>query len=437
MPAERTRRVPFLERLGLRWLPHATVLGWAALLTLMDTAVAPWERPAGVALTMALFQTLPLVLTLFRPVGAWWLSLGAAVLACAAGLGPGAMAHLMVMVVVALRSRPRVAVEMWAVSLVVIGGALTFGSSGDWEIVVPLGFFAACVLGTAVAVRGWWLARGQVVEQETLVADVRGRHTLLEERARIARELHDVVAHHMPVIAIQAEAAPYRVENPPEELTRSFATIRGSAVEALSELRRVLGVLRFDGAEALGIPDAPQPGLSRLDELVQGVRDVGLPVEVARTGARRPLPQGVELSAYRIVQEALSNALRHAPGSEVRVELSYELTGLGLRIVNTEPTGTAPPSPGIGHGVTGMRERASMLGGELTAGPADDGGYEVAAFLPAAPATERPAGQPDGQPAGQQSGRRFGQLPEQAGEQAGDQRTGRPAGEHAREEERA
>jgi signal transduction histidine kinase len=173
----------------------------------------------------------------------------------------------------------------------------------------------------------------------------------------------------MSVVAIQAEAAPYRVENPPPELEKAFATIRENAVAALTELRRVLGVVRAEDYEA---PDAPQPTLADLEGLLANVREAGLGVEKVVTGAVRELPQGVELSAYRIVQEALSNTLRHAPGASARVEIGYVLGGL------------IKPSPGAGHGITGMRERVTMLNGEMTAGQTDDGGYEVAVFLPVA-----------------------------------------------------
>ena len=140
-----------------------------------------------------------------------------------------------------------------------------------------------------------------------------GERALLEERQRIARELHDVVAHHMSVIAIQAEAAPYKIADPPKELVESFAEIRASALSGLSELRRVLGVLRSDQPDT-----APQPGLDDLDGLLESARNGGVTVTVGVTGTPRPLPEGVDLSAYRIVQEALSNAMRHAPGSAVR-----------------------------------------------------------------------------------------------------------------------
>jgi signal transduction histidine kinase len=183
---------------------------------------------------------------------------------------------------------------------------------------------------------------------------------LVEERTTVAPELPDVVADPMSVVARRAEAAPYRVENPPPELEKAFATIRENAVAALTELRRVLGVVRAEDYEA---PDAPQPTLAELDALLGNVREAGLSVDKAVTGAVRELPQGVELSAYRIVQEALSNTLRHAPGASARVEIGYVLGGLGLRIVNgpRPELSLLKPSPGAGHGITGMRERVSML----------------------------------------------------------------------------
>jgi signal transduction histidine kinase len=240
------------------------------------------------------------------------------------------------------------------------------------------------VLVSAAAVRAWREERRNVVETQTATAEERSRRTLLEERATIARELHDVVAHHMSVIAIQAEAAPYRVENTPPELATSFSTIRENAVAALTELRRILGVVRSEDPDAFAEsdPEAPQPTLANLESLLGSVRGAGLEVEAVVTGAARPLPQGVELSAYRIVQEALSNALRHSPGADARVEISYVLGGIGLRIVNGVPSRLAKPSPGAGHGVLGMRERVQMLGGEMTADRTEEGGFEVAAFIP-------------------------------------------------------
>lgn len=381
-----------------RWLPHLIVGCFSALVFLATLATVHGVGPVQnvLAAGFSLLVAAGPAITLFRPVGAFWLSLcafGLSVFAAAA-LSPYTsyfaaapfMTLLATMVLVVLRTRPRLAVEMWLVTFA-LAAVLTAFTGGDPGDMPPVAVFAGVVLISAAAVRAWREERRTVVETQTVTAEERSRRTLLEERATIARELHDVVAHHMSVIAIQAEAAPYRVENTPPELATSFATIRENAVAALTELRRILGVVRSEDPDAFREvdPEAPQPTLASLDSLLDSVRGAGLTVEAVITGAPRPLPQGVELSAYRIVQEALSNTLRHAPGAEARVEISYVLGGLGLRIVNGAPSRLAKPSPGAGHGVLGMRERVQMLGGEMTADHTEDGGFEVAAFIPVAP----------------------------------------------------
>jgi len=371
------------------WTPHAVVIGLGALAMLV--ALASTSGSGLPSLLCGLLALGPVLLTLVRPVGAFWASLAAttvvSVVGGATGMdwpwGPGSfVSHLAVLTVVAIRTRPRTAAWMWV--LTAVYGFVTDSLLG-WDRydtdVAPMLLLSALIL-LAVTVRHIRRqAQREVTAQQTVTAAERSRRTLLEERTTIARELHDVVAHHMSVVAIQAEAAPYRVENPPEELEKAFATIRENAVAALTELRRVLGVVRAEDYEA---PDAPQPTLADLDRLLANVRETGLDVEKVVTGAVRELPQGVELSAYRIVQEALSNSLRHAPGAGARVEIGYVLGGLGLRVVNGPPPAPdlVKPSPGAGHGVTGMRERVAMLNGEMTAGPAADGGYEVTVFLP-------------------------------------------------------
>ncbi|MGP8300793.1 sensor histidine kinase [Streptomyces inhibens] len=403
--AKISRWVPWLpERIRhwARWLPHF-IVGFFAMCVFLATFTTSYDVAPVRGLLAAGFSLLisaAPALTLSRPVGAFWLSLfGFAVsLVATASYSPAPyssygsgyrdaafVTHLAVMTLVVLRTRPRLAVEMWLVTFGV-GAVLTvlFGRGmGDLALVA---IFFGVVLVSAAAVRAWREERRHVVETQTVTAEERSRRTLLEERALIARELHDVVAHHMSVIAIQAEAAPYRVENTPPELATSFATIRENAVAALAELRRILGVVRSEDPDAFADsdPEAPQPTLASLDSLLDSVRSAGLTVEAVITGAPRPLPQGVELSAYRIVQEALSNALRHAPGADARVEISYVLGGIGLRIVNGVPSRLAKPSPGAGHGVLGMRERVQMLGGEMTADHTEEGGFEVAAFIPVA-----------------------------------------------------
>ncbi|MGI8336863.1 sensor histidine kinase [Actinomadura scrupuli] len=220
------------------------------------------------------------------------------------------------------------------------------------------------------------------------MAEVERRHgaerAVLEERQRIAREMHDVVAHRMSLIAIQAEAAPLTVPDVPPKIRRDLAEIRSTALEALTELRGVLGVLRGeDGSET-----APQPGLDQLDELFAGARGTGLTVTAVTSGTPVPLGPGTELTAYRIIQEALSNAMRHARGTVVRTELVYGPAALRVEIVNGAGDGTASGGAGSGRGLVGMRERVAMLGGELEAGPLPDGGFAVRAVLPVHPRTE-------------------------------------------------
>jgi hypothetical protein len=189
----------------------------------------------------------------------------------------------------------------------------------------------------------------QLLEQERRHS---GERALLEERQRIARVLHDVVAHHMSVIAIQAEAAPYKTADPPPELVESFGEIRASALAGLAGLRRVLGVLRTGGQDT-----TPQPGLADLDALLDSARSGGVPVTVTRDGNPVPLPEGVDLSAYRIVQEALSNAMRHAPGSHVRLYLAYRADSLALEVCNN-----AVPAVSVLAG-SGDRAAGGLAGG--------------------------------------------------------------------------
>ncbi len=417
----------------LNRLPHVVVcllalaLGLAAMDELSDgyRLGFPLGTLSGFALGAAV------ALALWRPVPAWWLSLGAAVIAAvgarvgtlpvltgpgggpAPGLatGPGPdwpwsasaiLAQSLVLFLLALRSPTRVAVG--ALSLTSLVTYVLQGLTGGpvaAPVVRPLvvhyhptgtlavvAFAAVVLLGTAL--RGRREARTQLVRQASLTEEERARRTVLEERSRIARELHDVVAHHMSVISIQAQVAPHLVDDPTEELKENLEGIRQNALEALTELRRVLGVLRSEnpedpyglGAGAGVAPHAPQPTLSRLDALVENTRAAGLTVTTEIEGEPRPLAPGVELSAYRIIQEALSNALRHAPGSAVKVELWHFPRGLQVRVVNSRPSHPAPPSPGAGHGLLGMRERVAMLGGTLMTSRTSCGGFAVAAFLP-------------------------------------------------------
>jgi signal transduction histidine kinase len=270
---------------------------------------------------------------------------------------------------------------VWSLTVAAgVGLAVAFPWRGEFPGLLEPLLLSGAVLVAAGALRGRGEAMRRLAQQQRISERERSRRALLEERARIARELHDVVAHHMSVVAVQAEAAPYRVPDPPAELTRSFEVIRGNALEAMDELHRILGLLRNEAAEH---EHGPQPTLDGLDELVGSVREAGLTVTLDVSGERREVPPGVGLSAYRIVQESLSNVLRHAPGAATRVELEYLPDRLEVRVANGPPGGWPAAIPnGSGHGLVGMRERAVMLGGGLSAGPRPDGGYQVTATLP-------------------------------------------------------
>jgi signal transduction histidine kinase len=273
--------------------------------------------------------------------------------------------------------------ETW---VVVAAGAVTVAGAAITNLPTS---GAAVILTVAVVLCGVIVRSRRSSREQLEVAERRheGERALLEERQRIARELHDVVAHHMSVIAIQAEAAPYKTADPPKELVESFSDIRASALSGLNELRRVLGVLRSDRPDV-----APQPGLDDLPGLLESARSGGVTVTSGVSGTPRPLPEGVDLSAYRIVQEALSNAMRHAPGAAVQVHLHYGEAALVIEVRNDscapgmqalwEQPGEPGRSDGGGHGIIGMRERAAMLGGHLEARPAPNGEFLVTAALP-------------------------------------------------------
>ena len=400
---------PLPPSVWLRWLPHGVL--WVAAICITIGGVAQLQHNGHLGAGLAsLFGSAPggaVLLAMWRPVPAWWLSTGAMLVGAITlhgrlGTTPvvlftwpwtvaGIFAQLLVLLLLTLRVRARVAFEALALTAVVtwlldgVWGAPPHQSTSVITVVL-----AAIVVALGTALRGRREARAELGRQASLTEEERARRTLLEERSRIARELHDVVAHHMSVISIQAQVAPHLVENPPDELRENLEGIRHNALEALTELRRVLGVLRSespdeDASDAPGTgPHSPQPTLDRLDALVENTRAAGLTVTARINGERRPMQSGVELSAYRIVQEALSNVLRHAPGASAHVEIEYIPYGLLVSVANSRPTRPASPSPGAGHGLLGMRERAAMLGGSLTAAPRADGGYRVFAELPAA-----------------------------------------------------
>jgi signal transduction histidine kinase len=216
--------------------------------------------------------------------------------------------------------------------------------------------------------------RAQMAERER---DLVAREAVVEERARIARELHDVIAHHVSMIVLQAGAERRVLDDSNESTREVLETVEQTGRSALTEMRRLLGMLRGDANEPL----TPQPGLSDVPVLVTQLREAGLPVELHVEGERRELPVGIELSAYRIVQEALTNALKHAGEAKASVSIRYGSESLELEIAD-DGAGATTPVPSGGHGLVGMRERVALYGGRLDAGRRPSGGFAVRVLLP-------------------------------------------------------
>ncbi|SFC70534.1 sensor histidine kinase [Streptomyces aidingensis] len=229
----------------------------------------------------------------------------------------------------------------------------------------------------------------------------RARRAVAEERGRIARELHDVVAHHMSVISVQTGLARFVFDTDPPTARTALDTIGATGKEALEELRRMLAVLRADDGDdngasgdngdngdnndngSGGAPGSPMPGLARLEEMAERVRAAGVPVTLTVEGTPRPLAPGVDLCAYRVIQEALTNVLRHAPGARAEVRLEYRPHHLTVSVTdNGQEVILDRLHTGGGHGLIGMRERAKLYGGRISIGPREEGGFAVRLILP-------------------------------------------------------
>jgi signal transduction histidine kinase len=210
--------------------------------------------------------------------------------------------------------------------------------------------------------------------------EVLAREAVFAERARIARELHDVVAHSLSVIAIQADAAEGALAKDPDRAREPLAAVKHTAREALTEMRHLLGLLRDEGGAGLSLE--PQPGLESLGALVEQVRAAGLSVDLTVTGDAQPLPAGADLSAFRLVQEALTNTLKHAGANRASVSVRHTDQRVELVVVDDGSVDAARQSNGDGHGLIGMQERVALYGGTLEVGPVLGGGYRVLASLP-------------------------------------------------------
>jgi signal transduction histidine kinase len=295
----------------------------------------------------------------------------------------GLLPQIAVMYIVALRlSRLR---SLTVLVLVLITNAtctyigdVSAGTAENMEVLIVSSLIAA----------GWTL--GYAVRQQRAYADAMreqaerraeetARAQVVEERLRIARELHDVVAHSMSLIAVQAGVANYVLEARPEEAARVLSSIERASRSALQETRRLLGLLRDHDGVRLTPGLGPAPGLGDLDDLIARTNAAGVRVDLEVRGQRASLPAGVDLAAYRIVQEALTNVVKHAEAVSGRVVVAYEDNGLRIEVTDDGRGGQVEDT---GHGIVGMRERAGLYGGEFRAGPLAERGFEVAVRLP-------------------------------------------------------
>lgn len=377
---------PGTERPMLRRGTLAALAG--VLLVINGLLLGIGARFGVLAVPAAALLAGPVLWAWYRPVAAWGAMVVAQVVLTGLGLALDSpltpepwllnqvLAQIPVMYALALSATRRLTAIAFGVTLAA-GSSVTLLLNLEPDriargtLIWTLALLVATVLGHARRMR----------RLDTLrVAEELGRRRLLEERSRIARELHDVVAHHMSVIAVQAASAPYRIEGGVgEAAAREFAAINAAARESLRDMRHLLGALRGpDGAPGT----EPQPGLDDLGKLVESARRAGVPVETKIDDPVRPSPV-VSLTAYRIVQEALSNVVRHAPGAGTTVTIGTAPGGgVCVEVVNERPARPATPAAGSGLGLVGMRERVAALGGSLTAQATEGGGFAVRAELP-------------------------------------------------------
>jgi signal transduction histidine kinase len=376
------------------WFDSALALAAAGLSTaffVFDPAFRGLPRGTFVlGCGLVLLHTLPLVARRRFPLAVLATSVASGLAFAALDLSPDLLWMTLLMAVYSVAAYG----DRWVapIGLVVaeVGSVANQLTPGRFQAPTVVGnallIAAAWLLGHFVGVRRVYV--GQLEERTAELEQAReelARRAVTEERLRLARELHDVVAHAMSVIAVQSGVGAHVANTQPEEAAKALVAIEVTSRGALEELRRLLGVLRQEDEPQGDL--APVPGLADLDSLLAEVSKAGLAVKLQVNGTRPPLPAGVDLSAYRIVQEALTNVVKHAGPARARVVVGYrdhevtvEVTDDGRGAVTSASDGRA----GTGHGLIGMRERVAAFGGDLEVGPGPDGGFRVAARLPLA-----------------------------------------------------
>ncbi|WP_433857593.1 sensor histidine kinase [Streptomyces kronopolitis] len=377
------------------------LLGFSALSIVFDS-VGVVHTAATVIFTLGLC----LVVALRRKAPVKMLLLTAAIGVSQLIIGVRPMFGDFAMLVIAYTVASAPAGPRWASRCALIGAvagpALTFWRYANvdhqslqmrifYVVLITVPFVLAWVLGDSMRTRrAYWAQLEERAARLEKEREAQSRIAVAAERARIARELHDVVAHNVSVMVVQADGAAYVLDTAPDQTRQALETISGTGRQALAEMRRLLGILRT-GEQAESGEYVPQPGVEQLSDLVDQVRGAGLPVDFRTEGEPRELPSSVELTVYRIVQEALTNTRKHG-GPDVRatVRVSYRGEDLDL-LVEDDGRGAQQEyyeeggADGLGHGLIGMRERVGMVGGSLTAGPRPGGGFRIGAVLPLKP----------------------------------------------------
>ncbi|MDQ0962413.1 signal transduction histidine kinase [Streptomyces sp. B4I13] len=316
---------------------------------------------------------------------------------------PVAMSAVVALFTVAATTDRPTTLRAGLLTMTVLTGAAMLAGPLPWYAQDNLGILAWTGIGATAgdAVRSRRAAVQAIrdrAERAELTREEEARRRVAEERLRIARDLHDVVAHHIALVNVQAGVAAHVMDKRPDQAKEALAHVREASRSALNELRATVGLLRQSGDPEA--PTEPAPGLDRLDELAGTFRSAGLPVEVARADHETKLPAAVGLAAYRVIQEALTNVQKHA-GAGAKAEVSVVRVGPNIEVTvldDGQPADDASPAAGSGHGLLGMRERVTALRGTLTTGPRYGGGYRVHVILPVKPRTG--AAEPETRPAG-------------------------------------
>jgi len=375
---------------------HPRLVDGVLAAALLLTGVGPLTKGNLLFVPVSLGLAVPVVFRRANPIGSYATAVVAGGIQVALGIRPVPTDLAILILLYTLAAYCSRRVSVWGLAVCLVGSAIAVIRWSDLnvpdvlgKIVVETVLFAgpallAWVLGDSMRYRRAYYAnledRAARLERER---DAQARVAAVAERARIARELHDVIAHNVSVMVVQADGASYALATDPGRAKEALAAISATGRQALAEMRRMLGVLRREEDGPSGVR-APQPGIGELGELLDQARMAGLPVSFTVEGAPQPLPSGVALAAYRIVQESLTNTRKHAgPVASAAVVLRYSDDALVLAI-SDDGRGAAAPD-GAGHGLTGMRERVAMYGGSVAAGPRPGGGFEVVATLPLTP----------------------------------------------------